>query len=159
MLRRRQSNHVSHSLTFLPVDRAGQRVLTRHVTNGAELRAELLGEKTWAVLVTNGETSESQLGRMFDEAGIVTDPPAGQAGPLRGSPQAAAQGMADATFLTALRADYEIRVPGKAPHTVSRYLFNSLGAEAHRSRQIAGSGGTPGHPASAPSAPLHFLLR
>jgi hypothetical protein len=133
----------SQTLTFLPVDRPGQRVLTRDIANGAALRAQLLSENAWVILVTNNDTSESQLGRMFDEAGIVGDPPSGQSGPLSGSPRAAAQALADAfggepeqtTFLTAVRADYEIRIPGKPPHAVSRYLFDSLGAQARTGGQ------------------------
>jgi hypothetical protein len=134
----------SQTLTFLPVDRPGQRVLTRDIANGAALRAQLLSENAWVILVTNNDTSESQLGRMFDEAGIVGDPPSGQSGPLSGSPRAAAQALADAfggepeqtTFLTAVRADYEIRIPGKPPHAVSRYLFDSLGAQARTGGSI-----------------------
>lgn len=132
-------------VTFVPVNPDAGKAVQRSFSSGAELSETLLGERAWAVVLVDTQ-GNVRMGRMFDDAGIVSEVPksfdptgklagvAGSAfGGLAGGLEADETEAESATIVTSLIADYEIKVPGKRPRQLRRYIFDSIGPESRRS--------------------------
>lgn len=133
------------TVSFVPVDVSRRTATLKSFASGAELSETLLDENAWAV-VLGDETGHGRIGRMFDDAGIVSDTPSfsaagrvgaagGQAfgamtGDLSGYDVAEDEVETAPTVLTALIAEYEIGSPGKPSRQLRRFIFDSLGPEA-----------------------------
>ena len=131
-------------VTFVPVNPDAGKAVQRSFASGMELSEKLLGERAWAVVLVDSQ-GHVRMGRMFNDAGIVSDVPksfdptgqlAGVAGSAFGGLAGGLEGDAteaeSATVVTSLIANYEIKVPGKRPRQLRRFIFDSIGPELRR---------------------------
>ena len=130
------------TVSFVPVNQATGTAVQRVFANGSEFQEKLLGETAWALVLAD-DKGRTGMGRMFDDAGIVGDLPKGfdATGKFQNATGsgfgalAGGLGVDDTeaeapTVLTALIADYEIRVPGRPVRQLRRYIFDSIGPQA-----------------------------
>jgi hypothetical protein len=133
---------VSVTFGIVPVDPATGRPSSRNFSTGVELKALVLSETLWAPIFSDGQ--KWRIGKTFNDAGIVGEPPVVQSGVGQFSSGAASalgglggglggdEPEAPPSVLTALFADYDITVPGRSAGHVRRVVFDSIGPENRR---------------------------
>jgi hypothetical protein len=132
------------TFTFLPMNPTTGSAVPRRFGNGADLRAALLRETAWTVVLRD-ERGPWRLGPSFDESGVVGSMPRSldNTGRLAAASSRVAGGFADAlgggedpaprSVLTALVAEYETRSASAPPKRIRRFVFDSIGPVARRS--------------------------